>query len=179
MTSQCVAYSANRWLLSHRTVNRPLDHVELYRDCQDNDEWPGSDYEGTSVRAAFKVLKRRGLVESYSWAFEPEQIIRHMLETGPVVLGVDWTEDMFTVDSHGYIHPNGSVIGGHAILAIAVNRKRLNHDGTIGAVRLLNSWGEWGQKGRAWLSIDDLAKLMQGISPWPGEAATAMEIRVR
>lgn len=178
-TSQCVAYAANRLLLSHNTVNKPLDHVELYRDCQDNDEWPGNDYSGTSVRAAMKVLKQRGLIESYSWAFEPEQVIRHTLEVGPVVLGVDWTTGMFT-PVNGYITPGGEIVGGHAILGIAVNRRRQNPDGTVGAIRLLNSWGSsWGEKGRCWLSFYDLGRLMRGLSRWPGEAATATEIRVR
>jgi C1A family cysteine protease len=182
-TPQCVAYSANGYLVSHRIVNKPVNHAELYKLCQENDEWDGTDYEGTSVRAAMRVLKQSGYISSYNWAFEPEAVIRHLLEVSPVILGVDWLEGMWDTDKDGYIHATGSAYGGHAILAVAVNRNRINPDETKGAIRLLNSWGRgWGDKGsgRAWLGFNDLALLMKGIDPrWPGEAATATELRVR
>lgn len=177
-TSQCVAYATNRFLVSHRIVNHPIDHDELYRDCQRNDEWDGEAYDGTSVRAAFKVLQRRGLVAEYHWAFEVEPVVRHLLEVGPVVLGIEWTEDMFHPSPDGYVRPTGGIAGGHAILAIAVNRRRVNPDGSEGAVRLLNSWGPgWGQAGRAWVTFGDLGGLLHGLDGFPGEAATAIEVK--
>jgi hypothetical protein len=177
-TSQCVAYAANRWLTSHRVVNKvAMTHEGLYAECQRVDEWPGEDYDGTSVRAAFKVLKTRGFVQAYTWASELEPVVRHILEVGPVVMGTDWTSDMFDVDEKGYIWPSGSVVGGHAWVAIAVNRNRKNPDGSVGAVRLLNSWGaEWGQWGRAWVTLPDMERLIHGLEDWPGEACTAVEI---
>src|SRR5678816_4033549 len=44
-TPQCTAYSADGYLVASPIRNQPIDFVELYRDCQDNDEWPGTDYE--------------------------------------------------------------------------------------------------------------------------------------
>jgi C1A family cysteine protease len=181
ITSQCVSFSVNRWLISHRVVNKlPMSLEDFYKKCQQNDEWEGESYDGTSVRAGMKVLKSLGLVSSYTWAFEPEQVIRHILEEGPVVVGTDWTNNMFTPDKSGYIWPTSGVVGGHAYLLIAVNRKRINPDESLGAVRVLNSWSSsWGEKGRAWLTFDALALLLKGLEGWRGEASTAMELRVR
>jgi hypothetical protein len=181
-TSQCVSYASNRWLVTYPVVNKmPMSWSAFYTECQRNDEWPGEepDYEGTSVRAAFKVLKARGHVTSYGWADEAEMVIRQVLAVGPVVMGTDWTNSMFDPDAEGYIWPKAPIVGGHAWLILGVNRNRLNPDGTKGAVRMLNSWGElWGQKGRAWLTFDALQSLIKGLSRWPGEACTATEIKI-
>lgn len=179
-TSQCVAYSSHRYLHTHPVVNRPwMPHADLYHQCQLVDEWPGEDYDGTSVRAAFKVFKTFGAVESYNWAFELEPVVRHVLEIGPVVMGTDWTDGMFDVDAHGYIWPTGDLAGGHAWLLVAVNRNRSNPDGTRGAGRLLNSWGRWGHNssGRAWVAFHVLERLIAGLDQWPGEAAVGKEIK--
>lgn len=174
-TSQCVAYSGVKYLTSGPVYNKPLDPVELYRECLKLDEWPGEDFDGgTSVRALFKALKGRGLVTEYRWAFELEPVVNHVLTTGPVVMGTVWTYDMFMPHNvNGYIWPTGSVEGGHAWLIIGANRNRRNPDGSKGAFRMVNSWGDdWGQNGRAWLSFETLAYLIKQ----DGEAAVATEV---
>lgn len=178
-TPQCVSYAANRFLVSHKVVNDPpMSFSAFYHECQLVDEWPGENYDGTSVRAAFKVLQRRGYVSSYGWAQEVEPVVRHILEVGPVVIGIDWTYDMFTPDPKGYVWPTGNIAGGHAVLLTCANTLRKNSDGTIGAVRITNSWSPlWGERGRAWLSFQSLQKLLDGLSGWPGEAATAIELQ--
>lgn len=175
-TSQCVAYSGGKYLLTHPVVNALPDLPTLYRDCQRNDEWEGEDYDGTSVRALMKVFKARGLISEYRWAFDSQTLLNALLTTGPVVVGTTWHMDMFTPDRHGYIHPTGSSVGGHAYLLVACNTRRNNPDGSFGAVRILNSWGPgWGQKGRAWMTVRALEQL---LGDW-GEAALATEVRVR
>lgn len=57
-TSRCVGYSCSR-LMSH--LNRKRYAAPwLYSEAQLHDEWPGEDYEGTSVRAGFGVLLNEG-----------------------------------------------------------------------------------------------------------------------
>lgn len=179
-TSMCVAYAANRFLISHKVVNHPLPVLELYKECQQNDEWDGEDYDGTSVRAAFKVMKLHGFVGAYTWATEAEAVMRQVLEVGPVQMGTDWTMGMMVLDGAGYIWPVGELAGGHSWLIIGASRTRVNPDGSHGAFRLINSWGVgWGQKGKAWISLASLQKLMDGLDPaWPGEAATATELDI-
>jgi hypothetical protein len=176
----CVAYAVNRYLHTHPICNKPiLPHPEFYKACQREDEWPGEDYDGTSARGAFKVLKARGLVESYGWADEAAMVARHVLEHGPVPLGSDWTADMLDTDRHGYIWPTGAVLGGHQTVLIGANMRRKNPDGTIGALRGMNSWGTWGHNGsgRFWLSVDALQKLLDGLVGWPGDAVSSIEVK--
>lgn len=176
-TSQCVAYAATKFLLTHPIVNRPRDTPQvLYDRAQRLDEWEGTNYDGTSVNAGMKALREDGLISAWTWAFEVEPIIRHILEVGPVVVGTDWTDGMFSVDGNGYIWPSGRLVGGHGYLLVCANNNRVNPDGTIGAVRKLGSWGsQWGQKGRAWITYGVLNQLMKGLSHWPGEAAAPIE----
>lgn len=180
-TSQCVAYSIEAWLRAHPIVNAHtpesrIDRVALYNEAQLVDEWEG-EYDGTSVRAGFKVLHRMGLVSSYRWAFDVGTTVHHLLSRGPVVVGTTWTLDMFMPDRHGYIRPTGRPMGGHAYLITGANTRRRNPDGTIGAVRMQNSWGPWWgpHKGRAWISLADMSVLIFD----EGEVATADEVRVR
>jgi hypothetical protein len=178
-TSQCVGYAGAKWLTALPVVNLHVDPAHLYREAQDRDEWPGAepDYEGTSVRGLMKAFKDRGLVGAYNWAFDIETLVHHLLETGPMVLGTSWHWNMFDPDSSGYLRLGGGNAGGHAYLAVAVNRNRINPDRSDGgSIRILNSWGEsWGQKGRAWITMADMATLLED----DGEAAMGVEIRVR
>lgn len=174
-TSMCVAFAGGKYLTSSPVMNKLPALPSLYRECQQNDEWPGENYDGTSVRALFKVLKKRGLVTEYQWAFDAETVINHILLKGPVVMGTTWTRDMFMPDEKGYITFTGPNEGGHAWLLIGANRRRRNPDGTRGAVRMINSWGKgWGDEGRAWLTFPTLQKLIEDY----GEACVANEIRL-
>lgn len=175
-TSQCVAYATTKYLTTHPIINKPwMTPAELYRECQLNDQWPGEEpiYEGTSVRAAMKVLQREGAVREYRWTWDVETLVSHLLMTGPMVLGTNWHRGMWLLDKQGFISPTGPVDGGHAYCIIGANRRKACPDGTIGAGRILNSWGEWGENGRAWISFAALQKLLDD----DGEAALAIEIK--
>lgn len=175
-TSQCVGFSGWQWLRCGPTVNvPPFTPEHLYREAQKIDEWPGEDYEGTSVRACFKILRNLGYVSEYRWAFDCETIVNHILNVGPVVVGTTWTMGMFATDEDGFIDDvDGESVGGHAYLLIGANRLRRTPGGGKGAVRVVNSWGpRWGQGGRAWLSFRALDWLMSQ----DGEACAALEVR--
>lgn len=177
-TPQCVAYSGTGYLMAGPIFNQPpMAPADLYRQCQMNDEWPGENYEGTSVRALFKVLQRLGLIGEYKWAADVEGIVAHVLTQGPVVMGTNWYMDMFTPTTNGdYLEATGENAGGHAWLIIGANRHKHNPDGTVGAVRMINSRGPgWGEHGRAWLTFATLAKLLEE----DGEAGVATEIKVK
>src|SRR5688572_2531445 len=68
-TSMCVAYSTVKWLTGGpvSNVKLPWTIPQFYKLCQQNDEWEGEEptYEGTSVRAAFKLLQRYQFVTGY------------------------------------------------------------------------------------------------------------------
>lgn len=177
-TSECVVYSCDKFLTSSPIVNKTFgtnaDRHKVYKEVQKMDEWPGENYDGTSVRAMMKWLQEKQLITGYRWAFDWETAINHILTTGPLCLGTNWYYGMFDTDKDGYVHPTGQNAGGHAYIAIGANRNKKNPDGSLGAVQCINSWGaSWGQKGRFWMTFKDLEKLISE----DGEAATPTEVK--
>lgn len=169
-TPMCVAYSLTTLLMAgpmmHKTLPVVIPPVTLYHAAQDNDEWDGNDYEGTSVRGGCKALQNWGLITEYRWAMTAADVAAALVHHAPVVIGSNWLEDMFEPDAEsGLLHVSGAVAGGHAYCLIGYNLKS-------GLFRVLNSWGtSWGQKGRAWLKGEDLDRLLSD----QGEAAVVVE----
>jgi len=170
-TSQCVAYAWAHWLedgpVSQRGVAPILNPAAIYHDAQLVDEWPGEDYDGTSVRAGAKVLKTAGFITEYRWATRLEEIVAALLDVGPVVVGFSWYQEMFEPDEAGLIHIGGSLAGGHAFVLDGISTPHK-------LIRMKNSWGrEWGKNGFAYLAFEDVDHLLQE----DGEACLATEIR--
>lgn len=173
-TSQCVAYSWTHFLLAAPTTHKAgalgtlsSFAVDLYRRAQDVDEWPGNDYDGTSVRAGAKVLQAEQRLAEYRWAFSALDARDHVLTRGPLVIGVNFYERMFVPNADGYLLPEGELAGGHAMVLIGYSKPRA-------AFRVLNSWGKsWGDKGRAWMTYDVLQRLLNE----DGECCSAVECK--
>lgn len=126
----------------------------LYRLAQTLDQWPGEAYQGTSVLAGAKAATQLSQLFEYRWAFGLADTLEAISYRGPAVLGVNWYEGMFRPYDDGFLRPSGAAVGGHAILAKGVSVKRQ-------AVLLHNSWGAgWGSNGEAWLSFEDLGRLL-------------------
>jgi hypothetical protein len=173
----CVEYAWQQFLRSAPVKNPKWKSPgDLYREAQKVDEWVGESYDGTSVRAGAKVLQREGLLSSYTWAFSSLTAAQYVLSAGPVVFGTNWYEGMNTPDAQGFIQATGPLRGGHAYMIKGVNFKKVCPDGSLGAFRIINSWGrDWADRGMAWLSFIDADRL---IREW-GEACTATEIKFR
>lgn len=171
-TPQCVAYSLLHVLHAEPVVpagtKRPVvSAAKLYSLAQDLDEYPGSDYEGTSIRGGCKALAKLGLIERYVWAEASDDLVRCVLDWGPAELGIVWYTGMFEPDSEGLIKPTGIVEGGHGIAVSGVNVSKsstLTIDGMKlrpGEACLTNSWGlNWGAKGRCRIRLPDLYDLI-------------------
>jgi hypothetical protein len=175
-TPHCVAFSWTHWLAegsitqknSRKDGSAPFDTTFLYNEAQKIDQWPGENYDGTSVRAGASVLKSNGYISSYNWAWDIQTVVNALLTLGPVVVGTWWYSDMFYPNDKGIITATGEKMGGHAYLLDGVNTKTK-------MLRLKNSWGrEWGKKGFAYISFDDMDKLIKD----QGEACLATEINV-
>lgn len=166
-TSECVGYSWNHFLKTAplRTFNGPLPTI-IYQEAQRRDEWPGEDYDGTSVRAGVEYLQELGHIASYVWTYHVDELKDYILTQGPVIMGSLWFDTMFETDASGYVTPKGGEeVGGHAYLCAGYSTIRR-------AFRFINSWGrEWGQGGRFWLTEDDVQALLDR----EGEACAAVE----
>lgn len=165
----CVAYAWGGFLQAAPIMNRSIpDLASLYRRAQEMDEIPGTNYDGSTVRGGAKALDEMGLILEYRWAWDLETVVRWLLHKGTVVVGTTWFTRMSTPNTAGFVIPDGDNEGGHAYLLVGaqVEQKR---------VRMLNSWGpSWGELGRAWMTFDDLERLIDG----QGEACAAVERRV-
>lgn len=76
----------------------------------------------------------------------------------PVVVGLDWYFDDTPYGiggKTGELRGTGTAVGGHALLVVGYDDKHQNPDGSLGAFKLKNSWGEsWGMKGYGWASYN-------------------------
>lgn len=178
-TSQCVGYSWVHWLdagpvrqpyLKEKSgIGRPWDPKDIYNRAKRLDQWPGEDYHGTSVRAGAKVLKRKGLIREYRWAWDIETVVETLLKEGPMVVGTWWYSQMYSPDDHGIIRARGKRDGGHAYLLCGVD---LNTQ----LLKIKNSWGRnWGKDGYATIPIKDFEKLLDE----GGEACMAFEVEMK
>lgn len=169
-TPRCVAYAWTHWLedgpTKHPGPPPVVDPGVLYHEAQLLDEWPGEDYDGTSVRAGAKALQARGLISGYEWATTLDEVINTLLQVGPLVVGTNWYSTMFNPDEAGFIHVGGYVEGGHAYLLDGVST-------SAEYFRMKNSWGRsWGNQGFALISFADFERLLRE----DGEAALAVEV---
>jgi hypothetical protein len=154
-TPMCVGFSARQWLTSWPVPDTGgPDAQTIYHGAQRNDDTPGEAYDGTDDRGAMKYLQSLGYVSAYHWTASAEDAATYVLTQGGLLVGVDWTEGMFTPDVHGVIRPTGKAAGGHELFVGGYNRTR-------GLFRLVNSWGSaWGQAGKCWLAGEDLQRLI-------------------
>jgi hypothetical protein len=166
----CVAYAWTHWLKDGPVTQNKYkpNQLEMYRICQDLDEWPGNDYDGTSVRAGAKALLSQGLIKEYRWTWQAEELAQAIIKVGPVVVGTNWYNNMSYPSASGLIGIGGRIVGGHAYLLNGVNL-------TSGLFRIKNSWGrDWGKKGNAYISFEHVQKLLNEN----GEACLAVENKI-
>lgn len=146
----------------------------LYQLARKYDEWPGEDYEGSSVLGALKACAALGLIGEYRWAFSMDDMCSALSTLGPVVVGTTWYNSMFDPRPSGLLEvdPSSKEAGGHAyyfrriIVTHDAKRAFLGKGETIrNDVPLLvirNSWWtpfdnspEWGRRGEAGIWADD------------------------
>lgn len=161
----CVGFSMAHELIASpsmvKGIGAPFAKEQVYWEAQKIDQWPGGSYpgaspqyEGTSVLAGIKMLKKLGYISEYRWAFGLEDLVLAVGYTGPAIIGIPWYEGMFTPAGCGHVHVTGQVAGGHAILCRGVSVKHKTFT-------LHNSWGPgWGKKGTALVSWDEMEQLL-------------------
>lgn len=151
----CVGF-ASSWMMSF--LNKKFyDARWLYFEAQKIDEWPGTNYEGTSVRAGMDVLRHFGHkrihgrypdlgvdildgIQVNRWATTVDEIRTSISQGTPVVVGSNWYENFYNPIKKGrerWIGEGnlGRVFGGHAWCIYGASDKRQ-------AFKFTNSWGK-------------------------------------
>ncbi|HET8627442.1 MAG TPA: hypothetical protein VFL91_08480 [Thermomicrobiales bacterium] len=164
---RCVGYSWKNWrdaLPYRRAVHLPPSADDIYAGAQSLDPWAGKPHDGSTVRAGAQYMQSKGIIASYHWAANLDDVVAYLLGTSPVVFGTNFYSGMMQPDPTGKVSISGSVVGGHAYLVCGANTE----------TRLLtcfNSWGSWGDHGYFYMTFDDAARLLSE----DGEACGALE----
>ena len=157
-TPRCVGYSG-----AHEIAARPSVYPvtaatgdNVYLTAQRIDRAEGRHWEeGASILAGAKALRELGFLKTFRWAKSAFEFAVGVSRIGPGWLGVDWTDEMFEPDADGYIWPNGTTQGGHAVLdrayrtpASRTTYRRPSAPFSNGRHTIQNSWGpSWGGRG--------------------------------
>jgi hypothetical protein len=115
---KCVAFTIREWLDAEPNLDPDHDSPDtdtLYALAQRFDGIPGP-HDGSNSNGAMKGLQTLGLVDSYHWAQAVDEAIHYLRTTGPLCVGSNWRQGMFTPDSNGFIQAVGPVEGGHEYL---------------------------------------------------------------
>lgn len=129
----------------------------LYHRARQLDNWPGEDYEGTSILAVVKAARELGVYGSFHWAFSVEDLALAVGYAGPVIVGILWYEGMMKPRPlTAEVVISGHPVGGHALLCRGFNTKTKNFLFT-------NSWGlDWGpRQGDCYMSWDTVRRLIE------------------
>lgn len=144
---------------AHELAARPKVHagmtnaiaLQLYHEAQTLDQWPGENYEGTSVIAGAKAVQAHGWMGEYRWAFGENDLALAVGYTGPVVLGGLWKTGMdnLVADSAGrlWASVSGTVRGGHCFIT---------HGYSV-PLNAYKCWNSWGPPSEFYISKDDMA----------------------
>lgn len=171
----CVGFA---W--AHELIARPLEVAgitesfatkRVYHAAQIIDRWPGGEYPGarplmagTSVLAGARAIKALGYISQYRWAQSVTDLASAVGFLGPAVLGTRLYSGMRDPDDAGFMHPEGTRLGGHALLVTGVRIRPLGAeqpDPDLSNFLIQNSWGpQWGKGGTARITFNDMAELV-------------------
>lgn len=127
----------------------------LYDGAQDNDEWPGNNYEGTSGNGLMRFLKKAGLIGTYYRVRTFDELCQLLSNTGPVSGGFPWKEGCFEPDRRGFIRYEGEMKGGHYVCINEVNYEQ-EYFGIV------QSWGrDHGINGEVKVSFADMRQMIE------------------
>lgn len=141
----------------------------VYYMARERDEWPGEDYEGSSVNGAMHAERDLGRIDAWYWARTTQEARHGLSYHGAGEAGTNWYTGMFNTDADGFIHTTGQVEGGHAYCVGGYGWLNGGRYYTID-----NSWGPgWGFDGSARIWEEDFAQLLAES----GEFAVPKKVR--
>jgi len=137
---------------------------------RDYDEWPGEDYDGTSVRAGLRAAKAAGYIGEFRWIFDVADFQNTLYWVGPVVIGIPWTEMMYYLDDTYTVRKGGPLVGGHCLCINGIYQRRNGRP----QYRARQRWGGvYGDGGDVYFDQDHLHSLM--FDGQGGEVAVTLQ----
>lgn len=150
-----VAGMSNSWAFSY------------YRRVQATDRSMGNNFpDGTTTLANMKTATAENLITGYRWAFGVDDVVDTLCSVGPVCIGIDWFNSMYSTTSDGLVRVSGQVVGGHFILCGGYDV----HPFAGPCVLWINSWGnDYGvadarlnvPRGAGWVPLSTLDMLLK------------------
>jgi hypothetical protein len=166
-TPHCVGFGWAGWVdaMPVEGAYQNADGHALYYECKVIDGEPRAE-NGSTVRSGALAVRTRGRLAAFAFASSTAEIDDWLNKQGSVVVGTNWTNDMFRPDADGLVKPTGAVAGGHCYLM-------LDKIDAEDAYLFQNSWGSgWGANGRFKMKRSDFDSLLQA----DGEACCAAEL---
>lgn len=164
-TGHCVGFGWAGWGDAEPVIDKYVnaDGDDIYYECKTIEGDPQGE-DGAYPRDGAKAMKARGRLTTYAAAASVSDAIDWLRAKGPVVVGTDWTADMFKPDANGFIKPTGSYEGGHCYLLYGIEDTTLTFK---------NSWGAgWADNGSFYMTVSDFTTLMESY----GEAWASVEL---
>ena len=165
-TGHCVGFTGADFMGDDpvmESVSNDLGHT-LYYECKVIDGEPGAE-NGSNMRSIAIALKNRGRITAYAFAKSIQEVVDWVTAKGPVMVGTDWYDGMFTPDAKGYVLPTGKIVGGHAWSIIG-------YEPATETFICQNHWGpNWAVQGLFRLHKADAERLLSGN----GEAVVTVE----
>lgn len=129
--------------------------LQLYSAAETLDgdgPYPPND-NGSSGLSIATILKSLGIISEYKHTFTLNSALK-ALSQYPVIVGINWYNDMFNPDADGRVHITGDLAGGHEVEAYKVDVEN-------GRIWFYNSWGtSWGVNGTFYLTWADFHTLL-------------------
>jgi hypothetical protein len=165
-TGHCVGFTGADFRNEY-PVPASMDAAEghrLYYACKVEEGEPKQE-NGAYVRSLMKVLKSEGTIGAYASTTSAATMRAWAKDHGPLCVGTNWYDGMFTPGADGVVPLTGSVAGGHAYTVVG--------DAGDAAV-CMNHWGQWGVSGSGLFLIRwaDMDRLMSE----DGEGWAALEM---
>lgn len=154
-TGHCCGFGSAQFRNTN-PVNDDVDNTEghaTYYRLKVIDEEPNAE-DGSTVHSVAKDLVNEGRVKTYAWATTVAAMKTWVLNSGPLVVGFDWYNDMFNPDTNGLVTPTGGIAGGHCFTVVG-------YDPATDLFKFLNSWSDaWGIGGYFFMTSTDVAFLL-------------------
>ena len=114
--------------------------IDAYKWITANDSFPGTyppDDTGSDSLTGCKWLVKQGLAKSCT-ILSGMSAVKVAVQSGPVIIGINWLSNMYTPDRCGQLNVNGSVDGGHA-------ESTAGYDAATDTWYIQNHWdNDWG-----------------------------------